>query len=91
MSKRATELEKTYTASAKLKAAPHDMKNVPSNVTASMEKLRDEQKKFGEMLTQGAQEMDQEIQKMRGVGGSGEEPGQPSEKSSTPGKDSENR
>jgi hypothetical protein len=77
MEKQATKLAETMQKADRLQPAEHDMKNVPQALIASMERARDEQRKFGELLVQGAQEMDQQINALKGagmgVGGSGEE------------------
>lgn len=76
----ATELAQLMRQAESLPAAEHDMRNVPPEMLASMERARDEQRRFGQLLLQGAQEMDQQINQLRsaqGVGGAGMEGTEP--------------
>jgi len=54
-----------------LKDTQHDMQNMPTALIMAMERARDEQRKFGNLLLEGAKEMDKQLSSMRGMGGSG--------------------
>ncbi len=83
MAKQANTMASTLRSAKDLPNVKHGQP--PEAVISSMEKARDEQEKLGQLLTQNAQEMTQQINSMKGVGGSGmEEKPNSSEPASAP-------
>lgn len=77
MAKQSQRIAKRMQEADRLPAADHDMKAIPPAMLTSMERARDEQRRFGQLLLAGAQEMDQQLNAMKGVGGAGSQGTEP--------------